>query len=459
MAPLISYNATHITGHGAHADSRVPAAGTRRMKTMKAERNNLMNITTVKRELILAGISAALTLSAGPCHADGPNSVGMTVVKEGAGNLAILMIRATEKGGPGFGHTIAKYSLAGITSVNGKPLAGSPQPAPGGQAAGGARDAPSLEIVFEPDARNPRATQLAVFADGRVDYGTEGKLILQTRLAAETREALLDFLQQKGLPRSGKAVVAGAEAKVTRLEMFQWLHRRSTPAGAKQAQRHEQFQALCREADVAAQEDPLLKRAEEVVRVDHPGATVRPVQSRNYHLGIRLMPQPLARSRYYAATLAYTTAAPVRTFVEVLTAGGREVLYPLTLEQFIIRLQEADKSTWTDRQYLDAAMLYVHLNSVANEDGWVLLEKPEDFTAISFNMDSVGPGPVKRHEAAVQIRAPVVEALRSDPAATRVTFFSWHLVGGSLRKWEVEIGEAVAARHEDLGRFGGGGYD
>ena len=120
---------------------------------------------------------------------------------------------------------------------------------PPGQAAGAAKDTPALEIVFEPDAKNVRATQLAVFADGRVDYGTDGKLILQTRLAAETREALLDFLAQKGLPRSGKGVVAAAEPKLTRMEMFQWLQRRSTPAGAKQAQRHEQFQALCREAD------------------------------------------------------------------------------------------------------------------------------------------------------------------------------------------------------------------
>ena len=208
----------------------------------------------------------------------------------------------------------------------------------------------------------------------------------------------------------------------------------------------------------SAQADPLLKRALEVVRVKHPDATVRPVQSRNYHLGVRLMPQPLAGFRYYAATLAYTTAGPcVPSSRCRARAGARS--YPFKLEQLAFRLQKEDKSAWTDGQYLDAAILYVHLTSLANEDGWVLLEKPEDFTAITFNMPSVGPGLVKQHEAAALIKAPVVEALRSDPAATRVTFFSWHLIGGFLREWEVEIGEAVTARSKDLGRFGGGGYD
>ena len=94
--------------------------------------------------------------------------------------------------------------------------------------------------------------------------------------------------------------------------------------------------------------------------------------------------------------------------------------------------------------------------SRANEDGWKVLEKPEDFTKITVNINAVGLGAAKQKEAAKQIVPLKIE--RKDGQAT-ITFYAWHLIGGNLRRWQVEIGPKMAATKQELGQFGGGGYD
>lgn len=94
--------------------------------------------------------------------------------------------------------------------------------------------------------------------------------------------------------------------------------------------------------------------------------------------------------------------------------------------------------------------------STPNEDGWKVLETPKDFTTITFNMDAVGLGAAKQKEAAKQIIPLKIE--RKDGQAI-VTFYAWHLIGGNLRRWQVEIGPKMEATKQELGQFGGGGYD
>jgi hypothetical protein len=119
-------------------------------------------------------------------------------------------------------------------------------------------------------------------------------------------------------------------------------------------------------------------------------------------------------------------------------------------------LAAENKAKWKDEDYRNAAILWVHVMARANEDGWKVLEKPEDFTKITFNMDSVGLGGAKQKEAAKQIVPLKIE--QKDGQAI-VTFYAWHLIGGNLRRWQVEIGPKMAATKQELGQFGGGGYD
>jgi len=321
-----------------------------------------------------------------------------------------------------------------------------------------AAEGPVLEIVFEAGVARRQPATLTVFPDRRVEYAVDGKMMLRKQIAQEQYGSFLDFLGQKGLPRGGKAVVSGADPKQIAVaeEVVAWLDRRGTKRGAEQEERHERFRALCAETDLATQKDPLLKHALEVVCLDSPKATVRPVQSRNMHLGVTLMPQVVTNFRYYAATLAWTPAAPVRKFLTVSQDG--KVAF-VELAQVTDHLRQQDRSAWKDDDYLNAARLYVHMTSVANEDGWKLLAKPDDFTGIDFNMESVGPGRDRQRTAAQQIKSPSVTRPAAQKSDVVVTFYSWHLIGGELRKWTVTFADKVSASSENLGAFGGGGYD
>jgi len=321
-------------------------------------------------------------------------------------------------------------------------------------AAGG----PVLEIVFEAGVAQRQPATLMVFPDRRVEYAVGGKMILRKQIAQEQYGSFLDFLGQKGLPRGGKAVVSGADPKQIAVaeEVLAWLDRRGTKRGAEQEERHERFRTLCAETDLATQNDPLLKHALEVVCLDNPKATVRPVQSRNMHLGVTLMPQVVTKYRYYATILAETKAAPVRKFLSVSKDGTASFV---ELPQVAEHLCQQDRSAWKDEDYLNAARLFVHMRSVANEDGWKILSSPDEFTAIEFNMASVGPGREQQHIAAKQINPPTVTRPVEQKSDVVVTFYSWHLIGGGLKKWEVTFADKVSASSENLGAFGGGGYD
>lgn len=204
----------------------------------------------------------------------------------------------------------------------------------------------------------------------------------------------------------------------------------------------------------ALTDQQMLKLATQVVIKDFPKAVVAPTRSKNLHLGQWGMPNPMPKFSFYCAVLGDTMAAPIRQYLAVSRSG--QVIKPLKAEKFAELLAAEDKSKWKDEDCLNAAILWVHLMSVANEDGWKLLAKPEDFTAITFNMGSGGPGVEKQREAAKQIVAPKVE--RND-AQVAVTFYAWHLIGGYLRRWQVQIGPKTQAAKQELGQFGGGGYD
>lgn len=105
---------------------------------------------------------------------------------------------------------------------------------------------------------------------------------------------------------------------------------------------------------------------------------------------------------------------------------------------------------------LELLLAGLQLRRLGLQFGWKVLKEPEDFTAIQFNMASVGPGVEKQKEAARQIVAATVQPKGNQVV---VSFYSWHLIGGYLRKWQVEIGPKPAAKKQELGQFGGGGYD
>lgn len=203
-------------------------------------------------------------------------------------------------------------------------------------------------------------------------------------------------------------------------------------------------------------DEQMQKRAVEVISKEDANATVTPAQSKNLHLGTWLPKCPLLEYRIFSARLnvGKELSIPNRRFLAVKRNG--EVVDSFDAAKFAQLLAEADKTNWKDEDYRNAAILWVHVMSSANEDGWKILEQPEDFTKITFNMDSVGLGGAKQKEAAKQIVPLKID--RKDGQAS-VTFHAWHLIGGNLRRWQVEIGPKMAATKQELGQFGGGGYD
>jgi hypothetical protein len=200
-------------------------------------------------------------------------------------------------------------------------------------------------------------------------------------------------------------------------------------------------------------DEQMLKRAVEVISKEDAQAKVTPVQSKNPHLQPWVLKNPLPEYRFFCARLnpGREIAAPNRRFLAVKRNG--DVIDPFDSAKFSQLLAAEDKAKWKDDDYRNAAVLWVHVMSRANEDGWKVLEMPEDFTKITFNMGSVVG---KQKEAAKQIVPLKIE--RKDGQAI-VTFYAWHLIGGNLRRWQVEIGPRMAATKQELGHFGGGGYD
>ena len=182
-----------------------------------------------------------------------------------------------------------------------------------------------------------------------------------------------------------------------------------------------------------------------------------PLGSNNPHLGEQKTVNPLKEQRFWCVLLYHTTAVPVRQYLCIDRTG--RVILPFKVEDaggetFGKMVAAEDKSKWQDADYVNAAALYVHLASAANQDGWKLCGSADDFLAVKFNMFPAIEA--KRQEAAKQIEAPKV--VKTDAKVT-VTFYTWHNIGGSLKQWTVEFGPEFKAGARELGRFGGGGYD
>jgi hypothetical protein len=201
-------------------------------------------------------------------------------------------------------------------------------------------------------------------------------------------------------------------------------------------------------------DEQMLKQAVEVIAKEDANAKVTPVQSQNPHLGPWALNNPLPEYSFFCALLAGGRSVPNRRFLGVKRTG--QVIDSFDGPKFSQLLAAADKAKWKDEDYRNAAVLWVHLMARANEDGWKVLEKPEDFTRITFNMESVGLGAAKQKESSKQI---VPMKIERNGGQAMVTFYAWHLIGGHLRRWQLEIGPKMAATKRELGQFGGGGYD
>ena len=203
-------------------------------------------------------------------------------------------------------------------------------------------------------------------------------------------------------------------------------------------------------------DEQMLKRAVEVISKEDPHAIVTPVQAKNQHIEPWVLKNPLPEYRFFCARLNTDKekAAPNRRFLAVKRTG--QVIDSFDGARFSQLLAAEDKTKWTDEDYRNAAILWVHIMFRPNEDGWKVLEKPEDFTKITVNIEAVGLGAAKQKEASKQIVPLKIE--RKAGQAT-VTFYAWHLIGGDLRRWQVEIGPKMGATKQEFGQFGGGGYD
>ncbi|MFB3892140.1 MAG: hypothetical protein ACE15C_08975 [Phycisphaerae bacterium] len=179
--------------------------------------------------------------------------------------------------------------------------------------------------------------------------------------------------------------------------------------------------------------------------------------SNNPHLGgTAALANPFKKHHFRCVLMGYGTAAPWRMYACV-SADGNVILPFAADKDFAKALAAEDTSKWTDDAWLDAAKLYVHLSTAANEDGWMLLNKPEDFTAIAFNMPKAGtPQDDKRKADAQKITKP---SITREKDAVTVRFFVWRLIGGNLQEWTVVLGKDLKATVKDIARWGGGGYD
>jgi hypothetical protein len=195
------------------------------------------------------------------------------------------------------------------------------------------------------------------------------------------------------------------------------------------------------------------KLAEKTVGTLKDAQFMSDLASTNQHLGgKRPIANPLKDHRFWCVAFKPNKAYTPRQFLGVGRSGT--VFNPVDQKDLLKILALEDTTLWKDKEYLEAAALVVHLQAFSNEDGWKIVKTPGEFLAIEFNMHLVSAE--KRQAAAQKIKAP--EVMRKN-GATRVSFHSWHLIGGELRRWEVVIGPKSSISHESLGSFGGGGYD
>jgi RNA polymerase sigma factor (sigma-70 family) len=178
------------------------------------------------------------------------------------------------------------------------------------------------------------------------------------------------------------------------------------------------------------------------------------IRSQNQHLGGQWqLEQPFKQMRFWCVLQDRGLAAPRREFLAVGRNG--KVSYPFKQEEFAAASQAEDRSKWTDKDYVQAAALRIHLTGTAHQDGWKILDSADDFMAIKFNM--FPQNEAKRAAAAKPIEKPKVV---KDQDTVQVRLWAWHLIGGGLREWTVEFKPSdVKASSKDHGRFGGGGYD
>jgi RNA polymerase sigma factor (sigma-70 family) len=180
-------------------------------------------------------------------------------------------------------------------------------------------------------------------------------------------------------------------------------------------------------------------------------AEIQDIRSENPDLGKWRIEHPLVQSQFWCIVHEYTNAAPVRSYIAVNRDG---VLSTYKSENFAKFLDAEVRGKWTDTDYLHAASLYIHLTDTPNQDGWKIVKTPAEFMAIEFNM---AKNEKQRRQTAQAIAMPTV---MRDKDTVRVRLWSWHLIGGVLREWNVTFApNAFKAESKELGHFGGGGYD
>jgi len=187
------------------------------------------------------------------------------------------------------------------------------------------------------------------------------------------------------------------------------------------------------------------------IRKQYPGANFTPLRSSHRAIGgLREIANPLQGYRFLCVLLRQTDAAPVRQYLCIAEDG--RTAWPFDVTKLFGELMAAqDTSSWSDKRFAEAARLYVHLTAESNEDGYVVLETPEQFLAMS-----IGGVRLQRHEklASQLVRPSVVR--RGD--STTIRFCTWHWIGGYLSEWMLQFGPRFKAVSKSLGRIGGGGY-
>jgi RNA polymerase sigma factor (sigma-70 family) len=174
--------------------------------------------------------------------------------------------------------------------------------------------------------------------------------------------------------------------------------------------------------------------------------------SESPHLGgKRQIDQPLKQSHFWCVVDRLTKGEPARSY---LVVSRRGVVSTYRSEDFAKILQAEDRSRWTNADYLQTAILYIHLTDTNNQDGWKVVKTPAEFMAIEFNM--LPQTETQRRQAAQAVQKPTVERFKD---VVRVRLWSWHLIGGRLREWQVTFTPAAfQVESKELGRFGGAEY-
>ena len=115
-----------------------------------------------------------------------------------------------------------------------------------------------------------------------------------------------------------------------------------------------------------------------------------------------------------------------------------------------------DRSTWGDAEYIQAATLWIHLLDPSRQhSGWTPLNTGEDLLGLTFNMQAENLPERKK------VAARIVPPKRVSNGDTHtVELFSWTIISGPVHHWTfVFTPHGVRHSKEQLGRFGGGGYD